>query len=99
MDMGDNWKFNSETGGFEMVSLTEEEQITGLLAAIEKDCEAGNMAQSYVYHRNESQVFCINFEYPVHSYDESYKMYPISLMVYGSCVNTVSFLQQLDVNP
>ncbi len=103
MDMGDPWKFEAKTGSIEMVSLTEKEQIKGLLEAIRKDAESGYIAQQHQFHENERYVFHISFEgfsdiaenkdlYKTHS---SQDYYYCGISVYDSCIHTIAYLQKL----
>lgn len=107
MDMGDQWKFNKEMGVIESIIVNREDQIEQLLDAIQKDCEAGTMAQYYPFRRDETYLFCLSFTYPAqwikegttyeyNEYDFDYVKY-YTINIYESCENTVEYLRNLNV--
>jgi hypothetical protein len=64
----------------------------GLMEAIYKDCEAGNMAQNWEFHGGDSEgnlTFCV--------YVDRYRTDYLDITVYSDCVNTVNYLKGLSV--
>lgn len=67
-------------------TLDESQIAMGLLEAIKKDCEAGNMVQLRQYHEKEDLYASVVL-------NRSGKT--VSLDIYASCVNTINYLSQL----
>ena len=101
MDMGDQWKFDLETGIPDKIVLTEKEQIVGLLDAIRKDSESGYIAQQHQFHDNESFVFSISFNYMPEKDEEKEvaweDWYSCDLQIYSSCIHTINYLNSLEI--
>ena len=65
-------------------------EVRGLLEAIKADCEAGNMAQLWNFHRDEESVGSVQIV------TGNYRMLPgRSITVFESCTNTIAYLKQL----
>lgn len=79
------------------VTLTDEQEIAGLLDAIAADCEAGVMAQNWAYHEDYS-----NGDYYVDFLaDDTYILHTnwpagrFNLRVWPDCTNTLAYLQKM----
>lgn len=72
-------------GHFEL----EDKDLDGLIDAIAKDCENGNMAQIWEYHEDENQIATVSVEIG-NSYRE--------VQVYECCIYTANYLQVLANN-
>ena len=69
--------------------------LQGLLEAIRKDCEAGNMAQEWCYHKMEDSVISVHLRsYHPDASNYDHTKY-LDLNIYESCVNTLAFLDSL----
>lgn len=73
-------------------SVIPMEDIPGLLDAILQDCEAGNMAQSYLFHRNDDNGdvwdnITFYFPNPTGNFTDF-----STIRLYGSCKNTIQYL-------
>ena len=66
--------------------IVKQDKLPGLLDAIAADCQAGNMAQIWDYHRDEENVASVSLEF-----SSGYR----ELYVYESCVNTLAYLETL----
>ena len=91
------------SGNFE-----EDAVLIGLLEAMKKDCEEGNLCQDYYFHSPTSEVFCYieiqlnktmpdtvslsNLEEAMASVTKSY----LSIRIYKEAKHTVAYLQNLD---
>ena len=74
----------------EVDDMENSQVIRGLLEAIKADCEAGNMAQQWDFHRNEEsygnlQIMSMNY----------WRLESRSINIYESCVNTVEYLKNI----
>ena len=67
-------------------TLDKSQLAMGLLEAIKKDCEAGNLIQLWQYHEKEEICACVVL-------NRSGKT--VSLDIYASCVNTINYLSRL----
>ena len=65
--------------------------LKGLLEAIKKDCEEGNMAQNWEFHNGGESVGNLTFSFAVDRYIAEYT----DITVYADCKNTVNFLKSL----
>ena len=63
----------------------------GLVDAIKKDCEAGNMAQVWDYHQYEKELGYLAFEY----YDSFGDTQRQTITIFASCTNTIEYLKNL----
>ena len=66
--------------------VVKQDDLPGLLDAIAADCQAGNMAQIWEYHRNEENVASVALEF-----SSGYR----EINVYETCANTLAYLQKL----
>ena len=97
------------------VTMTDRQQLLGLLEAMRRDCEEGNMAQNWGFHAEEETAVWVNIhdaEYyarleemmmdivvPHNSNGITYHVYSLSLNVYESCHHTIAYLESLDLVP
>ena len=79
-------------GNTQSFALVEEEDILGLMDAIRADCEAGVMAQPYVYHADKAALYSIDFVFDG-NYQKVDRFYGVS--VFEDCVNTAAYLKEL----
>ena len=84
-DFGTDWVV-VEAGA----SLKTSNLIRGLMEAVEADCQAGNMAQVWDFHRKETTVGCLSIGYKA---DGRYQY--LDILVYESCENTINYLKSL----
>lgn len=78
------------------VKLTEEEEIRGLIDAIQKDCQAGLMAQNWAYHDKYEENYYLNFSAKDTTFEEtSWDISRKHLRVWTNSVNTSAYLQQM----
>lgn len=61
----------------------------GLLDAMLKDCEEGNMAQSYSLHPDAEPEDHISFIYPAREYKG---MYTLEILLFSDCQHTIDYL-------
>lgn len=61
----------------------------GLLDAMLKDCEEGNMAQSWSLHPDAEDEDHISFIYPAREYKG---MYPLEILLFSDCQHTIDYL-------
>lgn len=73
------------------VLITDSSQMKSLLDAIVADCEAGTMAQEYVFHSNEENICHIEFTF--HQELNPFRGKWDNILVYPSCENTVAWLK------
>ena len=70
-----------------------------LFQAMEKDCQAGTMAQLWEYHQSQNVYGYIRLDYYIPKNGESINSYDMvrsmEITVYEDCKNTVSYLQSL----
>ena len=66
--------------------VVKQDDLSGLLDAIAADCQAGNMAQIWDYHKNEENVASVALEF-----SSGYR----EINVYETCANTLAYLQKL----
>ncbi len=78
------------------IKLTDKNEITGLLDAIKKDCEAGNMAQNWAYHDKYDENYYLDFsanddifEHTAWATNRKY------LRVWTNSKNTTAYLHQM----
>ncbi len=71
--------------------FNQEPVVTGLVEAIKKDCEAGNMAPVWDYHTYDQEVGYLAFD----SYDENGDLNRQVIYIFGSCINTTAYLKSL----
>lgn len=62
----------------------------GLLAALEKDCLAGNLAQDWAFHQYEDSFTYLEMEYQ----GEGYYRQSLFVRIYDSCEHTIAWLKQ-----
>ena len=74
----------------EIGDLEKSQEVRGLLEAIKADCEAGNMAQQWDFHRNEESVG--NLQIVTGNY---WALPGRSITVFESCTNTIHYLKSL----
>ena len=79
-------------GNTQSFALVEEEEILGLMDAIRADCEAGVMAQPYVYHADKAALYSIDFVFGG-NYQKVDRFYGVS--VFEDCVNTAAYMKKL----
>ena len=82
------------------INLTDSQEIAGLLDAIKKDCEAGNMAQNWAYHEEfGKEMNSYNVEFHAndimipHVLDWNSRFF--HLTVYNDSANTVTYLETM----
>ena len=84
--------------GANHIALEDPHEVQGLMQAVLLDCEAGNMAQDYVFHPYEDMHLWIFFDTPapkkignvaVLEAGSSYR----DLMVFSGCENTIAFIE------
>lgn len=71
-------------------SVIPMENVPGLLDAILQDCEAGNMAQNYVFHRKDDDFWddiTFYFPNPTGNFTDF-----STIRLYSSCKNTIQYL-------
>ena len=91
MEWGNEGKFDDE---WLYINSTEDGVLPGLLAAIEADCKAGNMAQYWEFHTDEESLGNLTIYYHTNR-NNRYDTEAIDITVYASCENTVSYLKSL----
>lgn len=69
-------------------TLDESQLAMGLLEAIKKDCQAGNMVQLWQYHENEDLYASVIL-------NRSGSGKTVSLDIYDSCTHTIKYLSEL----
>ena len=72
-------------------SVIPMEDVPGLLDAILQDCEAGNMAQSYLFHRNDNDDFWDNITFYFPNPTGNFTDFS-TIRLYSSCKNTIQYL-------
>ena len=72
--------------------MRESEEVRGLIQALKADCDAGNMAQQWYFHRFEESVGTLNLEIRLQG-DRRYDYKGIT--VFQSCHNTIEYLSEL----
>lgn len=78
----------------------EDPALVGLFEAMKKDCEAGNMAQSWSFHRDEDRLYSITIqskafhEYYGYGYTTNYR----DIQIYEECEHTIAYLNQLTID-
>lgn len=70
------------------VTLNTREQLDGLMAAIQADCEAGNFVQDWGFHQDEECEAWLSLTNPGY--------YDLYLNVFTSCENTLEYLDALE---
>ena len=71
-------------------TLTDQEQINGLIDAIQKDCEAGQMAQEFYYRRDYGEE-SYYLQFPT---EDDYVASKV-IWVGPNCTNTFAYLKQI----
>ena len=83
---------------FTTVQMRDREQVLALLEAIRKDCNEGNMAQSWAFHQEEdTSVWVYIYETAIYDSD-THKLYTYGLNIYESCRHTLAYLDSLDLD-
>ncbi len=77
----------------ESQTTTDKEILTGLLDAIKADCEAGKMAQNWLYHKGEGE-YNLSFTFKVED-DSDYWGRWTDLYITDDCTNTVAYLKSI----
>ncbi len=77
------------------IKLSTRNEISGLLNAIRKDCEAGNMAQNWVFHDNSEENFHLNFSIEVKALQDAIGRSVIGLRVFTDSTHTTAYLKQI----
>lgn len=73
-------------------SVIPMEDVPGLLDAILQDCEAGNMAQSYLFHCNDdNDDFWDNITFYFPNFTGNFTDFS-TIRLYSSCKNTIQYL-------
>jgi hypothetical protein len=67
--------------------------LSGLLEAIKKDCEAGNMAQNWDYHPGKDSLGSIQIQYVTYG---GYVPRYADITVFPDCTNTVEYLNMIE---
>lgn len=94
---GDSWNDPQYSEEFTSIvytldgSFTGDPTMTGLVQAIEKDCQEGNMAQIWDYHRDSANFGSISVMY----LDENRETTYMGITVYDDCTHTVAYLKSL----
>lgn len=76
----------------------QEPIVTGLMEAIQKDCDAGTMAQIWEYHQNQEPCGYLIIQAVENQRDSGYvysQTKTLDITVYEDCVNTIAYLQSL----
>lgn len=78
------------------IKLTDKEDIHGLIDAIQKDCDAGQMAQNWVFHDKYDENYYLDFSaddtiFEYTNWDTNRE----HLRVWTNSTNTVAYLQQM----
>lgn len=74
--------------------------LQGLIQAMVKDCQAGNMAQEWSFHRDENRPYTVSLQAKAHheyygfGYTTNYK----SIQIFEECVHTIAYLEQLTID-
>ena len=87
-------KYGSEKEPFKLVlngSFEESEIAKGLIEAIVKDCEEGNIAQLWEYHDGYEHIGSISLQYAETSYSTRW----LDISIFEDCVHTVAYLNTL----
>ncbi|MDO5399999.1 MAG: hypothetical protein Q4F17_03340 [Eubacteriales bacterium] len=82
------------------ITIRDQAELDSFLAAFYADCEAGTMAQGWLYHRNKGWFGSPYDETVVRSSIDvnlEGKRYSAYLSVYPDCANTLQWLQDRDV--
>ena len=98
-------RLGEEIGHF---TLTDQEQVQGLLAAVKADCDAGNMTQNWSYHDSEETYAWLYiydgtfYEYVETVYGETVEysampVYAMNLNIWESCQNSRTYLESLNL--
>ena len=89
-------------------TLTQPEQVQGLLEAMKADCDAGTMGQNWSYHDDEETyawlyIYDSNFYKTAATSTEdsvgyaNMVVYSISLNIWESCQNTLDYIESLNL--
>lgn len=73
-------------------TLSNAADIQQLLEAVKQDCDAGNIAQDWIFHDHQNYAghICIQFHAPATSSIDY--VYSVDITLYESCENTLQFL-------
>ncbi len=78
------------------VKLTDQDEITGLMDAIQKDCDAGLMAQNWAYHGKYEENYYLDFSVDDKASETlGWNVSRKHLRVWTNSVNTTAYLQQM----
>ena len=82
----------------DIITIQGEEQMQGLLAAMEADCREGNMTQHHHYHRDQNQIYSIDVTWGIER-DENTGADARNehINIYEDCAHTISYLESLGV--
>ncbi len=72
----------------------DEEILIGLLNAVKADCDAGKMAQNWLYHKGEGE-YHLSFTFKLKVEDESDDWRWCDLYITDDCTNTVAYLKSI----
>ena len=82
--------YGEEFIAIEVEDMKTSQVVRGLLEAVKADCDAGNMAQMWDFHRDESYAGNLQIM------SNNYWILPSrSITIYESCVNTVEYLKNI----
>ena len=82
--------YGEEFIAIEVEDMKTSQVVRGLLEAVKADCNAGNMAQMWDFHRGESYAGNLQIM------SNNYWILPSrSITIYESCVNTVEYLKNI----
>lgn len=87
-------KYGSDKEPFRLVlngSFAQSEIAKGLLEAIAKDCEEGNIAQLWEYHDGYEHIGSISLQYEVSNYSIRY----MDISIFEDCVHTIEYINAL----
>ena len=72
-----------------------EDGADGLIDAIQKDCDAGLMAQNWVFHDKYEECYYLIFSFGDKALQDATGRNRIQLRVWTNSVNTAAYLQQM----
>lgn len=73
---------------------TDKEILAGLLDAVKADCDAGKLAQNWLYHSGYDEYY-LDFKFKVDDNDTNYTRKWCSLYITEDCTNTVAYLKSI----
>lgn len=77
------------------IKLTDKDEIGGLIDAIQKDCDAGRMAQNWVFHDKYDENYYLDFLIGDKALQDAWGRSRRHLRVWNNSTNTTAYLQQM----